>query len=72
MLQNLTNRKNMKHLIIFILTIFLPSFSYGQNVTELYNQKNFQELIKLDGKTDNLTADELYMVGFAFFQNGER
>lgn len=50
------------------MTIFLPSFSYGQNVTELYNQKNFQELIKLDGKTDNLTADELYMVGFAFFQ----
>ena len=50
------------------MTIFLHSFSYGQNVTELYNQKNFQELIKLDGKTDNLTADELYMVGFAFFQ----
>ena len=50
------------------MTIFLHSFSYGQNVTELYIQKNFLELIKLDGKSDKLTADELYMVGFAFYQ----
>ena len=58
----------MKQIIICILTTIFCSFSYGQSVTELYNQRNFQELIKLDNKSDKLTADELYMVGFAFFQ----
>ncbi len=58
----------MKQIIIFILTTFICSFSYGQSVTEFYNQKNFLELIKFENKSDILTKDELYMVGFAFFQ----
>lgn len=58
----------MKKITTFILTILLYSYSYGQKVTELYNNKNFQELVKLETKADKLTADELYMVGYAFFQ----
>jgi len=58
----------MKKTATFILTILLYSFSYGQTVTELYNNKNYQELVKLENKADKLTPDELYMVGFAFFQ----
>lgn len=58
----------MKKTATFILTILLYSFSYGQTATELYNNKNYQELVKLEKKADKLTPDELYMVGFAFFQ----
>lgn len=58
----------MKKTATLILTVLLFSFSYGQTTTELYNNKNYQELIKLESKVDKLTPDELYMVGFAFFQ----
>ena len=50
------------------MTILLFSFSYGQTATELYNKKNYKELVKLEKKADKLTPDELYMVGFAFFR----
>ncbi len=58
----------MKHLLIITLTTLFYSFSYGQTVTELYNKKDFQELIKFEKISDKLSATELYMVGFAFFQ----
>lgn len=58
----------MKKSATFILTVLLFSFSYGQTVTELYNNRDFQELVKFETKADKLTPDELYMVGFAFFQ----
>lgn len=58
----------MKKITTFILTILLYSYSYGQTVAELYQNKNFQELVKLEAKADKLTADQLYMVGYAFFQ----
>lgn len=58
----------MKKVSTFILTILLYSYSYAQTATELYKNKNFKELVKLEKKADKLTPDELYMVGFAFFQ----
>jgi tetratricopeptide (TPR) repeat protein len=51
-----------------ILTILLYSFSYGQTVTELFNNKKYQELVEFEKKSEKLTPEELYMVGFAFFQ----
>lgn len=54
--------------LFFILTVLFNSLSYGQTVTELFNNKNYQELVKLEKEAENLTLDELYMVGFAFFQ----
>jgi len=63
-----TTTKHMKKTVTFILTIMLYSFSYGQTATELYNNRNYQDLVKLEKKADKLTPDELYMVGFAFFQ----
>lgn len=50
--------------------ILICSVSYAQTVTELYRSRNYQELIKLEKKKDQLTPDELYMVGYAFFQLG--
>ena len=65
---NAKTQRTMKKITILIFTIFLYSYSYGQTATELYNSKNFQELVKLETNVDKLTADELYMVGYAFFQ----
>jgi tetratricopeptide (TPR) repeat protein len=58
----------MRKILSFIFTVLLYSFSFGQTPTELYNDKNYQELVKLEKKSDKLKPDELYMVGFAFFQ----
>ncbi len=58
----------MRKITTFIFTILLYSYSCGQTVTELYNKKDFRELVKLETKAEKLTADELYMVGYAFFQ----
>lgn len=40
----------------------------AQSVSELYNRRDFGELVKYDKKTEMLTGEELYMVGYAFFQ----
>jgi len=66
--QTTDHSKIMKHILTITLTTLLYSFSYGQTVTDLYNKKNFQELVKFENKSDKISADELYMVGFAFFQ----
>ena len=58
----------MKYIVTFTLTILLYSCSNQQTATDLYNNKNYHELIKLENKADKLTPRELYMVGFAFFQ----
>jgi len=58
----------MKKAITFILSVLLYSFSYAQTVTDHFNNKNYKELVKLEKNAENLTPDELYMVGFAFFQ----
>ena len=58
----------MKKTTILLLTLLLHSFSYGQTATELYNTKDYKALVKLEKKADKLTAEELYMVGYAFFQ----
>lgn len=58
----------MQKIATIIFTFLLYSFSQAQTVTELYQNKNFQELVKLEQKADKLAPDELYMVGYAFFQ----
>jgi len=58
----------MRRIVTLTLTILLCAYSYGQTATELYNQKKFTELVKLEKNADTLTPDELYMVGFAFFR----
>jgi tetratricopeptide (TPR) repeat protein len=58
----------MRKISIFIFTVLFYSLSSGQTATELYNNKNYEELVKLEKNANTLTADELYMVGFAFFR----
>jgi len=60
----------MRKIVTLTFAILLCSLSFGQTTIELYKQKNYAELIKLDKNADKLTPDELYMVGFAFFQLG--
>jgi len=60
--------QTMKKIIIIILISSLYSFTYGQTVSDLYNAKDFQALIKFENQSEKLTSEQLYMVGFAFFQ----
>ncbi len=56
--------KNYTGLFLLLLSGFLQA----QTVEELYKDRNFTELIKFADKTDELSPDQLYCVGYAFFQ----
>ena len=58
----------MEKVTILVCTALLYTATYGQTTTELYQNKDYQALVKLETKSDALTAEELYMVGYAFFQ----
>ena len=58
----------MRKIITLTFAILLCSLSFGQTTNELYIQKNYKELSKLEKDSAQLTPDELYMVGFAFFR----
>ncbi len=62
----------MKKTLICLMVLFLYSYSKGQTATELFNSQKYQELIKLESKANTLTPVELYMLGFAFFQQTKR
>ncbi|MDH4473958.1 MAG: tetratricopeptide repeat protein [Fluviicola sp.] len=58
----------MKTILTITLTVLLFSFSFGQTITELHENRDFQEVIKFEKKANKLTPEELFMIGFAFFQ----
>jgi len=56
-------------LILPLLLVFIFShFSIAQTVEDLYIKRDFKELIKFESKKDELSKEELYYVGYAFFQ----
>jgi tetratricopeptide (TPR) repeat protein len=58
----------MKTLFTFLFCFLAYSTTQAQTVTELYSESKFAELVALEPKSDKLTGEELYMIGFAFFQ----
>jgi tetratricopeptide (TPR) repeat protein len=56
------------NLTLTIILSFLFGILNAQTVEELYNKQDFKELIKFADKTEELTKDQLYCVGYAFFQ----
>lgn len=56
------------HLTLTIILTFLFGTINAQTVEELYNNRDFKELIKYADKSEELTKDQLYYVGYAFFQ----
>jgi len=58
---------NIKLTLLIIIT-FTFSIVKSQTVEELYNNRNFNELIKFADKTEELDKNQLYCVGYAFFQ----
>lgn len=58
----------MKSLTTLALIVLGCSILHGQTVTELFDSKKFKELTKFEKKADELTPDELFKVGFAFFR----
>ena len=55
-------------LILGLILSLLFNFAHSQTIEELYNSRNFPELIKFADKSEDLTKDQLYYIGYAFFQ----
>jgi tetratricopeptide (TPR) repeat protein len=59
----------MRKVILFIFTILLCSAINGQDkVVELFQSKDYLSLTTYVDKENSLNSEELYMVGYAFFQ----
>ncbi len=58
----------MKKIFIIIVLILINSLSYGQSIEDLYNNEEYKEIVKFENQADILTANQLYMIGFSFFQ----
>src|ERR1043165_5881148 len=57
----------MKKLLLSAI-ILLGLKAHSQSITELYNNREYKAIVKHEKDGDKLTADELYMIGYAFFQ----
>lgn len=60
-----------KHIfkILPLLFIFIfSSNSFSQSIEELYMQRNYNEIIKFAEKPEELTAEQFYYIGYAYFQ----
>ena len=55
-------------LILGLILSVAFTIANSQTVEELYSSRNYQELIKFADKSEELTKDQLYCVGYAFFQ----
>ncbi|MCI3938788.1 hypothetical protein MQX03_16435 [Chryseobacterium aahli] len=51
-----------------ILLFFSYSTIFGQKVLKLFNEQNFDEIVKLEKESETLSGEELYYVGYAFFR----
>lgn len=54
----------------FILFAFLICFSfhYSQEIKKLFDEENFDELIKKESEISSLEAQEIYYIGYAYFR----
>ncbi len=59
---------NINFYFTFLITIsFMITHSYDQKIEELYKKRDFKNLIK-HASSKNLTKDECYFIGYAYFQ----
>jgi tetratricopeptide (TPR) repeat protein len=58
----------MRSKLVILLTVFSSVFCMAQKAGDLFRDKNYQELVKLEKDSNNLSSRELYMLGYAFFQ----
>ncbi|PCJ64905.1 MAG: hypothetical protein COA58_11580 [Bacteroidetes bacterium] len=62
-------KETMKTKLTFLLILtFVFGFINAQTVEELYTNQNFKELITFASKSEELSKNQLYYVGYAFFQ----
>ena len=58
----------MKQLLIALAIVCSFSAANAQTIEELYNNRNLEALVEYADKTDTLTGEQVYCIGFAFFQ----
>ena len=60
----------MRHFLHLVLCL-CPLVSGSQAAQTLFEQNKYADLVKFADKEKELTGEELYMVGFGFFQTGD-
>ncbi|NQY66763.1 MAG: hypothetical protein HRT72_03450, partial [Flavobacteriales bacterium] len=55
-------------LFITLIITFAFGSTYSQEIEALFNRQNFNALVKFADNRDKLTKEQLYYVGYAFFQ----
>ena len=55
-------------LVLVAFLIFEFGMAKSQTVEELFNKRDFRELIKFEDSAEKLNKDQLYCIGYAFFQ----
>lgn len=58
----------LRFLSIFTLVFLCFLYSNSQTIADLYENRDFKKLVSYSDKIDSLNGDELYCIGFAFFQ----
>ncbi|MCF8297884.1 MAG: hypothetical protein K9J13_10100 [Saprospiraceae bacterium] len=58
----------MNKFLIQLSLIFIINSSYSQEIEKLYINRDYNKLIEYEDKADELTKDECYYIGYAFFQ----
>lgn len=53
--------------ILFSLILCSSSLVFGQKVLKLFQDQNYEEITKLEKEASNLSGEELYYLGYAFF-----
>ncbi|RZJ50567.1 MAG: hypothetical protein EOO19_02880 [Chryseobacterium sp.] len=57
----------MKKFYLAIL-VFTYSTFFSQKVLKLFNEENFDEIVKLEKESETLSGEEVYYLGYAFFR----
>lgn len=59
----------MKKVLFALFTVLYSAVHYGQSaVTELFQKKDYSKLIAFENQEAQLNEEELYMMGYAFYQ----
>ncbi|MBD8083148.1 tetratricopeptide repeat protein [Chryseobacterium caseinilyticum] len=53
--------------LLFTFIFLFSCTIFGQKILKLKNEEKFDEIIKLENESSNLSGEELYYMGYAFF-----
>lgn len=55
-------------ILLLSFSILMVGFVNSQSIEELYETQNYQEIIKFEDQADKLPKEDIYIIGYSFFQ----